>query len=259
MARSRNTLPGAGVDACLERRALLSHAGLPATPAELSQATGGASASSSAQEAATGNLFHQNGISGLKLHKAFVNQMNDRLNTAATMTNLVFDAFQVFSQGYAKLVGPPPAGGSPPTLAGLLADLDREVASALSTKEIVTSQVTPSMAKAPTFSPFAFQALVPFARIQIAQMAQALAPLPPLATAIEAMNTAYNAILNSVAEFSLHPNLFRQPSDYYLNPAIFFPITFHGNPATAAVGYFVRGPGGALLPGAILHPHLPVQ
>jgi hypothetical protein len=261
MAQKRNTVPGAGADLCLERRELLSRAGLPQPPAELSsRAVADASAPMSDTSSPPQNLFHGNGINGLILHKAFVNQMNDRLNASKNATHLLWEAFQVFSQGYTSLVGPPATGGSagtPATLASLLADLDREVSSALSTREVVNTQQSPSAAKAPTFSPFAFQALVPFARIQIARMTQVLALLPPVPQATAAMNTAYNALLNSVAEFSLHPNLFQKPSDYYLNETIFFPITFDGNPATSAAGYFVRGPGGALLPGAMPHRHVP--
>jgi hypothetical protein len=252
MARTQSTvLCGCG-DATLERRELLSSAGASSVPAAVG----------SIQSGPTGNLFHANGINGLKLQKAFVNQMNDRLTTAQNATHRLFEAFQVFSQGYADLVSPPPAGGSSgtsPTLESLLADLQREVGSAVSTTEIVNNQVSPSVAKAPKFSQRSLNALLPFSLLQISQMADTLVPLPPIPTATQAMNTAYNAVLNAEAEYSLHPNLFQKPSDYYLNTTVFFPITLDGNPATSTVGYFVRGPGGALLPGAIVHPHLTVQ
>ena len=62
---------------------------------------------------------------------------------------------------------------------------------------------------------------------------------------------------NAVAEPRLHPGLFLTPADFYLNPNVSFDITFNGTPADQGNGFFIRGPGGAILPGAILHPHAP--
>jgi hypothetical protein len=42
-----------------------------------------------------------------------------------------------------------------------------------------------------------------------------------------------------------------------LNPYVTFNLSFSGAPASSAPGYFLRGPGGAILPGATLHPHAP--
>jgi hypothetical protein len=180
----------------------------------------------------------------------------------------------VFHQAYLVAAGalPPPAvplgnPAMPPTLANLLSDMRQQVTFGLSTIEIVSSQMSPSQVKEPKFTPLAFRSLVPFALIQIDAMGQKLAALPVQFPANSvastqanlALNQAYNAILNAIAEYSLHPNLFVKPSDYYLNPNVTFTIDFDGTPAKTAAGFFVRGPGGNLIPGATLHPSLPAQ
>jgi hypothetical protein len=115
-------------------------------------------------------------------------------------------------------------------------------------------------------SPLAPRALIPFSESQIDRMSATLAQLPPVegpdgtlvkADSTQAVNSAVNAVLNGLAETSMHPKLFLNPSDFYLNPYIQFDATFVGAPASAAPGYFIRGPRGVILPGATLHPFAP--
>jgi hypothetical protein len=254
-------------DAALEQRELLSAA--PAT-ADVAPLT-----TQQAPEALPPiNFFHKQGINGLRLKRTFTRPMNYRLSLSKTMTNRIAQSFQVFQQAYFIAAGAEaqpavPLGNPamPPTLPNLLNDMVRQVAAALSTIEITNSQAGPSLVKERKFAPLSLNALVPFSLEQIDLMGQTLAGLPstfaagsPTSKAVNAaINKAYNAILNAVAEYSLHPGLFLSPADFYLNPNISFTINFTSTPAAAAPGYFVRGPGGVLLPGALLHPHLPVQ
>ncbi len=67
-------------------------------------------------------VFDQRGVSSSVLHKAFVNHLNLRLSISASQAHLVFEAFQVFKQGYAA--PPPAAGGRGPALDALLGQLD---------------------------------------------------------------------------------------------------------------------------------------
>ncbi len=65
----------------------------------------------------------------------------------------------------------------------------------------------------------------------------------------QAVDTAFNNILNAVAEYSIHPNLFLQPQNFYINPQAKFTIPFSGTPAQKAPGVYVLGPNGVPLPG----------
>ncbi len=242
-------------DTQLERRELMSRAAALATPAAVGD-----------RQAGGGNLFHKNGIDGLVLHRTFVNQLNDRLNTSKDQTARVTQAFQVFATSFQQLAVNPPPGASGPTLGSLVATLKQQVAIAETRREALSSQATPSQKTSIRSSPLAPLALVPFANAQIDKMASSLEQLPPVAgqdgsltngDPTAAVNGAVNAILNSIAETSIHPLLFNEPSDFYLNPYITFTVTFSGAPASSAPGYFIRGPHGTILPGATLHPVAP--
>jgi hypothetical protein len=212
------------------------------------------------------NLFHQNGINGFVLHRTFVNRLNDRLNTSKDETTRVTQAFQAFATSFKGLPVTPPPGASGPTLDSLIATLKQEVATALIRREGLSFQETPSEQTAIKNSPLAPVALVPFANAQIDKMAATLEQLPAVTgpsgkgtqgDPTPAVDDAVNAILNAVAETSIHPLLFNQPGDFYLNPYVTFTETFSGAPAQAAPGYFIRGPHGTILPGATLHPYGP--
>jgi hypothetical protein len=290
MARRRNAVRPELQDATLERRGLLSAAGGPG-PADFGPTFY--------------NRFNHDGISNLQLHKSFVDLLNARFNVSKNATHLTFEAFQVFQQNYLNLpvgggagnsgtggettnpsqgnnpstgnasgtgtssssqfLGPPPM---PDTLPALLATLTQQFDKALSTIELNTTYVGPSVVREPKYSPAAQQTLIPFANAQIAAMGTKLAALTPVpgpngtlvqADATSDLNVAYNAILNAVAENSVHPALFPNPGDFYINPNAKFDITFDGTPAQQGPGYFVFGPGGVLLPGAPTHPHVTVR
>src|SRR5262249_52126947 len=142
----------------------------------------------------------------------------------------------------------------------------QEVAIALTRREGLSTQASVSERTSIRFAPLAPKALVPFADAQIDTMAAALEQLPPVTGSggtltqgnpTPAVDTAVNAILNAVAESTVHPLLFNTPSDYYLNPYVTFTVAFNGTPAQSAPGYFIRGPHGAILRGATLHPYAP--
>ena len=106
---------------------------------------------------------------------------------------------------------------------------------------------------------------MPFAVQQIQELGAKVAATPPVlgpdgtlkpGDITAAVNAASNAILNAIAQSSVHPLLFQSPSDFYLSPDITFTTSFNSTPAGAAPGYFVRGPGGTLLPGAPVHPYV---
>lgn len=243
-------------DQALERRDLLSSVTLPAAPAIVAQ--GGAH---------QGNRFHQNGINGLTLHRTFVNQLNDRLANSAAQSARVRQAFQVFISNYQQLPVTPPAGASGPTVSELLANLTSEVNLGLVRLDNAQVRPTPSQAHALRHSPLAPVALVPYADAQINAMAAELAATPPVvgpdgqlhhADPTDAANTAVNAILNALAESSIHPTLFLNPSDFYISPNVTFTVDSSGAPASSSPGFFVRGPHGIVLPGATLHPHVPL-
>jgi len=191
-------------------------------------------------------VFDQRGVSSSVLHKAFVNHLNLRLSISASQAHLVFEAFQVFKQGYAA--PPPAAGGRGPALDALLGQLDGHLADALSRYELTTARVGPSVQQSRKFSPEEQQALVPFARAQVQRLGAALAGGP--ADPTPALNVAYNAIMNALAEYSVHPTLFRNPGDFYLNPRANFTTSFDGTPASGTPGVFLLGPGGVPLAGA---------
>ena len=104
MPRPRSRFSPELVDPQLERRELMSRlAGMTAAAVGESQAGGR-------------NLFHQNGIDGLVLHRTFVNRLNDRLNTSKDQTTRVTQAFQAFATSFKGLPVAPAPGGSGPTL-----------------------------------------------------------------------------------------------------------------------------------------------
>ena len=228
MARDRNRrrfLPEAPF---LERRELL------ARPATVHAAAPGV------------GVFNQAGISTSVLHKAFTDQLNRRLSISASQAHLVFEAFQVFQQDYAAL--PPASAGRGAALDTLLGQLDTHLGDALTRYELTTTKVGPSVIRSPKFSPQEQQALVPLAQEQVQALGVALAAGP--ANPTPALNVAYNAIMNALAEYSVHPTLFRKPSDFYLNPRANFTTSFDATPASGAPGVFLLGPGGVPLPGA---------
>lgn len=239
----------------LEPRELLSGAGVSVQPAQVQS-----------QPAVPNDLFHKNGVDGLKLHASFVNQLNDRLAASQTQATRTIQAFQVFVSSYGQLPVVPAHGSSGQTLSALIATLQSNVNFALGTNVIISSRLPPSQSRAPTVSPLAPKALIPFADAQIATLDSALAAAPPvvgsdgkltLADPTTPVNTAINAIMNALAETSVHPNLFLDPGSFYLSPDVTFTISFSGSaPAKSSPGYFVRGPHGVLLPGAIVHPHV---
>jgi hypothetical protein len=255
MDRRTNRFAPEVIDRELERRELLSLSPrLHAAPAIRDSHVAGK------------NLFHQNGINGLVLHRTFVNQLNDRLNTSKDQTARVIQAFQVFAASYRQLPVNPPAGSSGLTLGSLVAALKQEVAVALIRREGLSIQATVSERTSIRLSPLAPRALVPFSTGEIDAMEATLAKLPPVAgpggtltpgDPTPAINIAVNGIVNALAESTIHPLLFRNPDSFYLNPHIEFTLKFSGAPAAAAPGFFIRGPHGAILPGATLHPYAP--
>jgi hypothetical protein len=244
------------VDAQLERRELMSHT--PTVAAAVVHPNTGTGTGGR-------NLFHQNGVSGLVLHRSFVNQLNDRFTASKAQTTRVTQAFQAFVTSFEKLPVTPPGGPSGPALQSLVATLKPQVATALIRNE-PNAPLTPSQQTAIRRSPLAPIALVPFADAQIDKMAATLAQLPPATgpsgkltqgDPTPAVNHAVNAVLNALAETTVHPLLFKSPNDFYLNPYVTFTLTFSGVPAQSAPGFFIRGPHGTILPGATLHPHAP--
>ncbi len=239
----------------LERRELLSQGVTPVVTAVVDPSQTGER-----------NLFHQNGINGLVMHRTFVNQLNDRLVISQDRSQRVIQAFEVFQTAFQQLPVNPPAGYTGPTLASLVNTLKSQVQVGEIRREFLNGYRTPSEATSIIYSPQAPVALVPFSFDQIDTMAATLEALPPVSgpngTMVQgdsapAVNQAVNAIVNAIAEFTLHPNLFTSTSDFYLNPYVTFTTSFTGVPASSAPGYFIRGPHGTILPGATLHPHAP--
>ena len=247
-------------DPRLERRELLSRDGLATAPALVGRAT-------PAPDPVGLNLFYHDGINGLKLQQHFVDRLNDRLSTSNDQARRVSQAFQVFQTRYAQLPVNPPPGFSRPTAASLLADLQNQVDYALSHHETLINRPRPAQHNGLKVSPLAPQALIPYADDQIRRLGATLAATPPVpgpdgrpvtADPTPALNQALNAIFNALAEASVHPNLFRSPSDFYISPDVRFDLNSTGAPAQSSPGYFIRGPHGAILPGATLHPHVPL-
>ncbi len=211
-------------------------------------------------------------------HHQIVGSLAVRLTKSAATAVRINGAFQAFVQNYLGIpvanqgttnsssatgstvpVGTIP---SPPTLDNFIAQLDQQVAIALSTFVPTTNRIQPSVRNGPRTAPRAQQALIPFAQAQIAQLGQTLAANPPTFDSsgnltslapYNAVNKAFSAIMNSVAEYSIHPNLFVSASDFYINPAARFSIPFTSTPANAAPDYYLRGSHGVLLPGTNGH------
>lgn len=155
---------------------------------------------------------------------------------------------------------------NPSTLENFVAQLTQQVDVALSTLPLsaFAGQVNPSVRDGLRVSPLANRALVPFANQQIAQMGQDLADIPVLLpdgsrnpAALDVVNATYNSILNAVAQNTVHPHVFTNPSTFYLNPNVSYKITSSQAPIQAGPGFFTRGPNGQFLPGAPLHPYAP--
>jgi hypothetical protein len=205
------------------------------------------------------NLFHHDGINGFVLHASFVNQLNDRLANSSASAARVSQAFQAFEASYSQLPVTMPPGSLGPTATSLLASLQNEVDNGLLIRQGVSVRPQPSVAKSIKVSPLAPRALIPFANAQISQLGATLAATPPVvgpdgtlvtANPIPALNQTINAIFNALAESSVHPNLFLNPSNFYISPDVQFTITSTGAPASSSPGFFIRGPHGVILPGA---------
>jgi hypothetical protein len=268
------------VDAQLERRALLDAGGLTLTPADVAAAVASAASpdttattaelAAAAATSGTSNLFNQNGVrigrNGLYFSKAFTSQLNSRLKISADQAADVNALFKAFATTYSQLtINPPPPPGSP-TLSSLLSALTNQVDFVLSHHVKPAQLPRLGALQGLPGSSLSMQSLVPFANAQIAHLGTTLAETPPVpgpngsivpANPIPTVNIAVNAILNAIAEQSVHPNLFSTPSTFYLNPLTFFTVNSVGAPAKAAIGYFVYGPGGVLLPGAPVPPNTP--
>lgn len=162
---------------------------------------------------------------------------------------------------------PLPAGVLPEpfTYGNLIGQLTAYVDTALEDYVVRTNDALESVRKRPRSTPLAQESLIPFANNQITQLnaiiianppkfnqqtGALLNPEPKLAT-----EAAFNNILNAVAEYSVHPNLFLQPENFYINPRAKFTIPFDGVPAKKAPGVYVLGPGGIPLAGAHRRPH----
>lgn len=269
------------VDPQLERREMLDAGGLTITPADVAAAVASASSTDTSANTAeltaaaatsgTSNTFNQNGVKigrngGLTFSEQFQSLLNSRLRISADQAADVTAIFKAFGTAYSQLtINPPPPPGSP-TLASLLSGLMTQVDFVLS-HHVKPSQLTRlgALQRRPASS-LDMQSLVPFANTQIDQLGQTLAATPPVpgpngsivpANPTPSINIAVNAILNAIAEQSVHPNLFSTPGTFYLNPLVFFTVDSRGAPAKAAIGYFVYGPGGVLLPGAPVPPNTP--
>jgi hypothetical protein len=67
------------------------------------------------------------------------------------------------------------------------------------------------------------------------------------AAPLAAINTAFNAIENAIAETVVHPKMFLSPSDFFINPNVSFKLPFSGDPLSAGPGFFGVGPNGVPL------------
>jgi hypothetical protein len=230
--------------------------GTTATPDELAALAATSSSSSS-------NLFNSNGIkigrTGIHLSPAFKSLLNARLKASANQAFYVIRAFKNFQANYNQITVIPAPPPNSPTLPTLLAGLQNDVDFALTHNIKPSNRPIPASQLVTKPASLAMQSLVPFANMQIAMLGATLSTAPnvpgPNGTTVLANPTysitiAVNAILNAVAEQSVHPNLFTTPSTFYLNPNVTFNLNFVGAPAKASIGYFVLGPGGKLLPGA---------
>ncbi len=68
----------------------------------------------------------------------------------------------------------------------------------------------------------------------------------------QAVEAAFNSILYAVGEYTVHPNLFTSPTDFYVDPSYTFKLPFIGDPASEIPNVYGRGPGGVVLPGGQL-------
>ncbi len=254
--RTRSTLEA--FEGMLEPRDLLSH--VPAGWAAIA-------------EVRAERLAHQPVLGPATFHKATIETLKVRLSTSSTVTIQINNAFQAFTQNYLKV--PVSAQGtnlriplaaigntanlqigtipSPPTLNNYIQLLNQQISQALSLLQFTTNRVQPSLQNAPRFTPRAQDSLIPFAQTQLSELEQYLQTNPPVynqdgtlanSGPIDAVNRAFNAILNSVGEYSVHPTLFTKPSDFYINPNVHFKIPYTSTPANDMPNVFILGPGG---------------
>ncbi len=210
----------------------------------------------------------------------FLNTINTRLATSGIVTNSVNQAFQVFGQNAlgikVKLPSSPSliihpstttgstvstsltpgvqVGTKPASLAlpDLISTLEQQTITALARYQFANLRPRPSQLTAKKVSLPPVNTLIPYAVQQINQMNAQLTPAPgggaePTPQAINSYSETYSNILNAIAEFSVHPVLFRSPSDFYKSPTAIFKPSFSGIPANRGVGYALRGPGGVPL------------
>ncbi|MEO6808175.1 MAG: hypothetical protein ABI353_03570 [Isosphaeraceae bacterium] len=278
MARRKNRIRFESSDPSLERRELLAHVGLAPGPAQ----TGPIHPLDAVTPGRQNKVF----INTLSIRLANSGQQTNRINQAFQAFGYNFLNRPIhltgnsgtFSDGQGNEPPPGqsgsgqiqagpilnrrlPVGNLPmsPTLANGLAQLEQQTSLALSTLQFSSNRIQPSVRAAPKFTPLAQQALIPFAQQQIAELGAVLEAHPPVlapdGTLVDpaplvALETAYNNILNAVAENSMHPTLFQSPSDFFINPKVHFTLDFNGIPARKGPGFFNRGPGGVLLSGS---------
>jgi hypothetical protein len=147
----------------------------------------------------------------------------------------------------------------PDTYETLFLQLATFTNSALTTYVARTNRQYPSIKAAPNYSPRADAILVPFADQQIARAEQQFLANPPVFDPTtgklqdqapkQAVEAAFNSIMYALGEYTVHPNLFTQPSDFYVDPSFTFKIPFTSDPAGSIPNVFGRGPGGVVLPG----------
>lgn len=229
----------------------------------------------SASPPATSPQLEAQGRFNLSQHSLRVIQ--GRLASSGLATSLVFQAFQVFSQnalGQIPLTTGPaqvkfPAstgaeGGRPSTtlpagvtvgtkpasfaLPNLVSQFKEQLSEALSTYQFSSPRPQPYQLLLPKRAPVTGAVLIPYAMEQVNAYAAGLTPNPAggaVATpqALTSLENTYSNILNAVAEFSVHPKLFRSTSDFYANPLAHFKKSFSGIPASFP-GFFAHGPGG---------------
>ncbi len=170
--------------------------------------------------------------------------------------------FRQLKTGQSVPVVSVPAGTlpTPDTYQAYFNQLTAFTHSALTTYVARTYRQYPSIRTDPNFSPRAQNILVPFANTQLAQAEQIfMANQPvfdPTTGALQnpeprqAIEAAFNSILYAVGEYTVHPNLFVNSSDFYVDPSYTFKIPYTSDPAAVIPNVYGRGPGGVALPGA---------
>lgn len=154
----------------------------------------------------------------------------------------------------------------PATYQAFFGQLKAFTDSAVSTFVIRIFRVQPSVHNAPRFSPRALKILGTYADAQIAQAEQDFLANPPVFNPLtgqlenqapkQAVEAAFNNILYAVGEYTVHPNLFTSPADFYVDPGFTFKIPYLSDPAQDIPNVYGRGPGGVVLPGGQVPPRL---